>query len=78
MTLRSCGFNSIGAPPTAWSEHAQPVTDSVFVIDVPIPGNPAEFSIQVAPVKVDGKLVEIPAVQAGCLHHNNPEAYKST
>jgi hypothetical protein len=42
--------------------HSRPITDSVFVIDVPIPGNQDEFSVQVGPVKVDDKIVEIPAV----------------
>jgi hypothetical protein len=39
-----------------------PVTDSVFVIDVAIPDNPAEFTVQLVPVLINGMLVDVPAV----------------
>jgi hypothetical protein len=43
--------------------YGDPVTDSEFVIDIAVPGNPAEFIVQLAPVLVNGTLVEVPAVQ---------------
>jgi hypothetical protein len=43
--------------------HSRPVEDSVFVVDINIPGNPNEFSVRVPPVKVDDKIIEIPTVQ---------------
>ncbi len=42
--------------------YGDPVTDSVFVIDVAVPDNPAEFTVQLAPVLVNGMLVHVPAV----------------
>jgi hypothetical protein len=38
------------------------VTDSVFVIDIAVPNNPGEFTIQLAPVLVNDTLVDVPAV----------------
>jgi hypothetical protein len=38
------------------------VTDSIFVIDIAVPGNPNEFTLQLAPVLIDGKLIDVPAV----------------
>jgi hypothetical protein len=38
------------------------VTDSVFVIDIAVPDNPAEFTVKLAPVLVTGMLVDVPAV----------------
>ena len=40
----------------------EPVTDSVFVMDIAIPDNPGEFTLQLAPVRVNGMLVDVPAV----------------
>jgi hypothetical protein len=41
----------------------RPVTDSVFVIDLTVPGNPKEFSVQLPAVKVDDRLIEVPPVR---------------
>jgi hypothetical protein len=35
------------------------VTDSIFVIDVAVPGNPAEFTVQLPPVKINDKLIDV-------------------
>jgi hypothetical protein len=40
----------------------EPVTDSVFIIDIAIPDNPSEFTLQLAPVWVNDMLVDVPAV----------------
>jgi hypothetical protein len=42
--------------------YGDPVTDSVFVIDIAVPKNADEFTVKLAPVLVNGKLVDIPAV----------------
>ena len=42
--------------------YGDPVTDSVFVIDFAVPDNPAEFTVQLAPVLIDGKPIDVPAV----------------
>jgi hypothetical protein len=42
--------------------YGDPVTDSVFVIDVAVPENPAEFTVQLAPVLINGRLIDVPAV----------------
>ena len=42
--------------------YGDPVTDSVFVIDVAVPGNPSEFTVQLAPVLANVVLVNVPAV----------------
>jgi hypothetical protein len=42
--------------------YGDPITDSVFVMDVAIPENPVEFTVQLAPVLIDGKLIDVPAV----------------
>jgi hypothetical protein len=39
----------------------EPVTDSVFIIDIAIPDNPSEFMLQLAPVWVNGKRIDVPA-----------------
>jgi hypothetical protein len=41
--------------------YGDPVTDSVFVIDIAVPNNPGEFTVQLAPVLVNGVLVDVPA-----------------
>jgi hypothetical protein len=43
--------------------YGDPVTDWVFVIDIAVPGNPSEFTVQLAPVLIDGKMVDVPAVE---------------
>jgi hypothetical protein len=40
----------------------EPVTDSVFVIDIAIPDNPSEFTLQLAPVSVNGKRIDVQEV----------------
>ena len=42
--------------------YGDPVTDSVFVIDIAVPNNPSEFTLQLAPVLINGMLVDVPAV----------------
>jgi hypothetical protein len=42
--------------------HSRPIEDSVFVMDINIPGNPNEFSVRAPPVKIDDKIIAIPAV----------------
>jgi hypothetical protein len=42
--------------------YGDPVIDSVFVIDIAVPDNPAEFTVQLAPVLIDGKPINVPAV----------------
>jgi hypothetical protein len=42
--------------------YGDPVTDSVFVIDIAVPNNPSEFTVQLAPVLINGIFVEVPAV----------------
>jgi hypothetical protein len=42
--------------------YGDPVTDSIFVIDIAAPDNPAEFTVQLPPVLVNGVLVDVPAV----------------
>ena len=42
--------------------YGDPVTDSVFVIDIAVPDNPAEFTVQLAPVLVNGMRVDAPVV----------------
>lgn len=43
--------------------HGRAIEDSVFVMDIRIPGSPNEFSVSVPPVKVDDKIIEIPTIQ---------------
>lgn len=38
------------------------VTDSIFVIDIAVPDNPAEFTVQLPRVRIDGVLINVPAV----------------
>lgn len=38
------------------------VTDSIFVIDVAVSGDPAQITIQIPSVSINGMLVDIPAV----------------
>jgi hypothetical protein len=42
--------------------YGDPVTDSVFVIDIAVPDNPAEFTVQLAAVLADGKPIHVPLV----------------
>jgi hypothetical protein len=42
--------------------YGDPVVDSVFVIDAAVPGNPTEFTITLAPVRIDDRLIDIPPV----------------
>lgn len=42
--------------------YGEPVTDSVFIIDITVPDNPSEFMLRLPPVLIDGTLVEVPAV----------------
>ena len=42
--------------------YGDPVTDSVFVIDIAVPDSPAQFTVQLAPVLIDGKLIDVPPV----------------
>ena len=42
--------------------YGDPVTDSVFIIDIAVPENPGDFTVQLAPVLINGMLVDIPAV----------------
>jgi hypothetical protein len=39
------------------------VTDSIFVIDVAVPGNPAEFTVQLPPVNVNDKPIDVAPVR---------------
>jgi hypothetical protein len=39
------------------------VTDTVFVIDLTVPGNPGEFLVQIPPVKVDDRAIDVPPVR---------------
>jgi hypothetical protein len=39
--------------------YEDPVTDSVFVIDIAVPNNPGEFTVQLVPVLVEGKLITL-------------------
>ena len=43
--------------------YGEPVIDSVFVIDIAVPGNPAEFTVQLPPVLVNEMLMDVPAVK---------------
>jgi hypothetical protein len=45
------------------------VTDSIFVIDVAVSGDPAQITIQFPPVSINGALVDVPAVTF--LHKTN-------
>jgi hypothetical protein len=43
-------------------QKGDPATDSVFVIDLTVPDNPDEFTVQLAPVLIHGKPVAVPPV----------------
>lgn len=43
--------------------YGDPVTDSVFIIDIAVPENPSEFTLQLAPVLINGTQVPVPAVK---------------
>jgi hypothetical protein len=45
------------------------VTDSIFVIDIAVSGDPAEITIQFPPVSINGTFVDVPAVTF--LHKTN-------
>jgi hypothetical protein len=74
---RASRLNSPSCDPPAASVYQQPsepmhgmpgtlygdrVTDSVFIIDIAVPNNPSEFTVQLAPVLVNDMLVDVPAV----------------
>jgi hypothetical protein len=42
--------------------YGDPVTDSVFVIDVAVASNPSEFAVYLAPVLINGKPIDVPEV----------------
>jgi hypothetical protein len=42
--------------------YGDPVTDSVFVIDIAVPDNPTEFTVQLPPVLMNGKTIDVPPV----------------
>jgi hypothetical protein len=42
--------------------YGDPVTDSVFAIDIVVPGNPSDFTVQLSPVLINGKTVDVAAV----------------
>lgn len=42
--------------------YGDPVTNSVFIIDIAVPGNPGQFTLQLAPVLINGMFVDVPAV----------------
>jgi hypothetical protein len=42
--------------------YGDPAAESVFVIDIAVPNNPGEFTLQLAPVLVNDMLVDVPAV----------------
>jgi hypothetical protein len=43
--------------------YGDPVTDSVFVIDIAVPGNPSDFTVQLPPVLINGRTIDVPAVK---------------
>jgi hypothetical protein len=45
------------------------VTDSIFVIDIAVSGDPTQITIQFPPVSINGALVDVPAVTF--LHKTN-------
>jgi hypothetical protein len=74
---RASRLNSPSCDPPAASVYQQPnelmhrisgtlygdaVTDSIFVIDVAVPDNPGEFTLQLAPVLFNGKSIEVAAI----------------
>lgn len=42
--------------------YGDPVVDSIFVIDVAVPGNPSDFTLQLPPVAINDKTIDVPAV----------------
>jgi hypothetical protein len=75
---RASGLNSPSCDPPAASVYQRPdqpmhrmpgtlygdaVTDSIFVVNVAVPGNPAEFTIQLPPVKVNDKPIDVTPVK---------------
>jgi hypothetical protein len=75
---RASGLNSPSCDPPAASVYQRPnqpmhrmtgtlhgdaVTDSIFIIDVAVPGNPAEFTVQLPPVEVNGKPIDVAPVK---------------
>jgi hypothetical protein len=42
--------------------NGNPVPDAVFVIDIAVPNNPREFTIELPPVMINGILTKVPAV----------------
>jgi hypothetical protein len=49
--------------------NGDPVTDSIFIVDVAVSGDPAQITIQLPPVSINGTLVDVPAVSF--LHKTN-------
>jgi hypothetical protein len=43
--------------------YGDPVADSIFIIDIAVPDDPGEFTIQLPPVLVNGTVVDVPAVK---------------
>jgi hypothetical protein len=43
--------------------YGDPVTDSVFVIDIAVPGNPSDFTVQLPPVLINGTRMDVPVVK---------------
>jgi hypothetical protein len=43
--------------------YGEPTTDSVFVIDLKVPDNPAEFTVQLSQVLINGKPIDVPPVK---------------
>jgi hypothetical protein len=71
---RSSAMSSPSCDPTDGSTYQNPneamrrlaadtATTAIFVIDFQVPENPAEFTIRVAPVMINGKSNEVPAVK---------------
>lgn len=42
--------------------NGDPVSDSIFIIDIAVSGDPAQITIQLPPVSINGTLVDVPAV----------------
>jgi hypothetical protein len=42
--------------------YGAPVIDSIFAIDIAVSGNPAQFTVQLPPVLINGNVVSVPAV----------------
>jgi hypothetical protein len=49
--------------------NGDPVTNSIFIIDIAVSGDPAQITIQLPPVSINGTLEDVPAVSF--LHKTN-------